>query len=142
VSCRAYPMLLRGEAVVLRDDPLCPAGAWSPDEAARPGWRAALQLARMQFDVYRAVVDRWNARVGAARPPTRCAFSDSFGYLLAAYDALAGLDAEVGQAGLAVLRAGWRAPLAAGGPDGPKARVDDLPWQNHLDRVRAVVGRL
>jgi hypothetical protein len=97
----------------------------------------------MQFDVYRAVVDRWNACVRSAPPATRFDPSDYYGYLLAAYDALAGLDAEIGEAGLARLRAGWRVPLSGGlGRDGTAVRVDDLPWQNHLNRVRAVVERL
>jgi Fe-S-cluster containining protein len=141
VSCRAYPMVLLGDAVALRDDPLCPPGAWSPEDARLPVWRDELQHARMQFDVYRAVVDRWNARIGAAPPSTSVDLSDYYGYLLATYDALAELDAGIGQGGLARLRAGWRAPLHTVGPDGTGARVDDMPWQNHLNRVRAVVER-
>lgn len=132
-ACRAYPMLLLREAVALRDDPLCPPGAWPPDEPRRPAWREALQRARMGFDVYHLVVARWNARLasgGTAR------FGDYYAYLLGAYDALAELDEEVGPDVMADLVAGWRAPL------GPGEAVEAMPWQGHLDRVRAVLARL
>lgn len=126
VSCRAYPITLAGSAVVLRDDPLCPTGAWPDDEPARPGWRAALQAAHMQFDVYAAAVARWNgALVGRAEP------AEYYDWLLRAYDAIAALEAELGAEALAALEAGWRAP----GGD-----VHALPWQAHLERVRASVA--
>jgi Fe-S-cluster containining protein len=141
VSCRAYPMVLLRDAVALRDDPLCPPGAWPTDEPVRPAWREALQDAHMQFDVYRAVVDRWNARVRAAAP-ARFELADFYGFLLAAYDALAALDGEIGEAGLTRLRDGWRAPLGPGDAVGPAARVEAPPWQRHLERVRAVLSCL
>jgi Fe-S-cluster containining protein len=129
-ACGAYPMLLRRDAIALREDPLCPPGAWPADEPARPAWREALQRARMDFDVYHAVVERWNAGRrggGAARHP-----SEYYQHLLRVYGALAALEAEIGDDGLASLRAGWRAPPAAASGVGA--------WQRHLERVRAVVA--
>jgi Fe-S-cluster containining protein len=128
-ACGAYPMVLRREAVALRDDPLCPEGAWRPDEPARPAWREALHRARMDFDVYHAVVERWNARGRA--DGSRHHPSDYFDYLLRVYAGLDALERSLGEQALADLRAGWRAPLGA---DGPAA------WQRHLERVRDVAA--
>jgi hypothetical protein len=123
-------MILRRDAIALREDPLCPPRAWPADEPARPVWREALQRARMDFDVYQAVVERWNARgraSGAAHHP-----SDYYDYLLRVYDGLDELEGQLGEAALAGLLAAWRAPL--GQPGEPMA------WQRHLERVRAIVG--
>ena len=130
VACGAYPMILRAERISMRDDPLCPSDAWPADEPARPAWRAALQRARMDFDVYHAVVERWNAGVRAGRAAAHP--SDYYDYLLRAYAALEGLEARIGPAGLADLRAAWRAPLDRGG--------QPMAWQRHLEAVRALLA--
>jgi Fe-S-cluster containining protein len=130
-ACGAYPMVMRRDVVALRDDPLCPPGAWAADEAVRPAWRDALQQARMDFDVYHAVVERWNARQRVDRATRHP--SEYYDYLLGVYEALGALEAELGADGLAGLRDGWRAP-----PD----RADEVArWQRHMERVRAAVGR-
>jgi Fe-S-cluster containining protein len=132
VACRSYPMLLLNGGVVLRDDPLCPPGAWSSADAGDPAWRAALQQAAMQYDVYKVVVDRWNARVRGGSLDGALGFADYYRYLLTVYDALAELGAD--EATLRERAATWRVPSAE--------PVDQLPWQRHLDRVRGVLDGL
>lgn len=132
VACRSYPMLLVDGDVVLRGDPLCPPGAWSSADAADPAWRAALQQAAMQYEVYKVVVDRWNGRVRSGAFAATPGFADYYRYLLAAYDALADLGAD--EAALRERAATWRAPAADA--------LDRPPWQRHLDRVRAVLDQL
>jgi Fe-S-cluster containining protein len=133
VACRSYPMLLVDGGVVLRGDPLCPPGAWSSADVRDPEWREALQQAAMQYDVYKVVVDRWNARVGSLGSGAGLGFPDYYRYALTAYDALAEfLGAD--EATLRERAATWR--VAGAGP------VDDLPWQRHLNEVREVLRDL
>jgi Fe-S-cluster containining protein len=132
VACRSYPMLLVSGGVVLRDDPLCPPGAWSSADVRDPAWREALQQAAMQYDVYKVVVDHWNARVRDGSLAAGLGFADYYRYVLTAYDALAQLEAD--EATLRARAATWRTPGA-----GP---VEALPWQRHLDRVREVLGQV
>ena len=129
LACRSYPMLLVRSAVRLREDPLCPPGAWSSADVADPAWRDALQQAAMQYDVYKVVVDHWNARLDERSPR---AFADYYRYVLAVYDALIALGAD--DEALRQRAATWRIPGA-----GP---ADDLPWQRHLEDVRGVLAGL
>jgi len=92
--CRTYPMALREAVTRLRDDALCPAGAWSEEQVGNPAWRADLADYRRRWDEYVEVVDRWNASVRCAPPATRFAVPAFFRYLLNVYDARAAVDAE------------------------------------------------
>jgi Fe-S-cluster containining protein len=98
VSCRAYPMLLVEQAVRLRDDPLCPPGAWPADEPDRPGWREALDSAHREFDVYQVVVSVWNQRVRAGDESYE--LDDYYAYLLDAYDRVVDLPLDEVRAAL------------------------------------------
>jgi Fe-S-cluster containining protein len=88
-SCRAYPMLLVQESIRLRDDPLCPPGAWPVDEPTKPAWREAVEQAHHKFDVYQVVLSVWNQRVRAGE--ASYALDDYYAYLLEAYDVVADL---------------------------------------------------
>ena len=88
-SCRAYPMLLVDRMVRLRDDPLCPPGAWPADEPSKPAWREAVEQAHRHFDVYQVVLSVWNQRVRADEASR--SLDDYYDYLLGAYDVIAGL---------------------------------------------------
>ena len=119
VACRSYPMLLVDHDVVMRDDPLCPPGAWSAADVRDPSWRQALQQAHMQYDVYKLVAAHWNARLteGESRD-----LADYYAYVLRAYDAVGSLGPGPWEI--------WRLP------------GDPTPWQSHLDRVRDVLAEV
>jgi Fe-S-cluster containining protein len=140
--CRAYPMASRrGGGITLRDKPLCPEGAWPRSEQLRPYWRTTVQGMEMAYDVYAEVVARWNARVEAT--PGRATMNEYFSYLMTVYDQLAGLEAELGRAGLERIRESWRtAPTPESTPDEVRARPEEFPWLPYLDRVAAVVAEL
>jgi Fe-S-cluster containining protein len=139
VVCRSYPMSLWRDAVVQRDDALCPPASWSAGDVALPAWRDALQRQRMRFDVYHEVVARWNARVaepGGSAPRTLPAY---FSYLLNVYDRLDRLERELGAPAMAQIEVAWRslpdpAHRASGArPDG------DVGWVRYLERACEIV---
>jgi Fe-S-cluster containining protein len=133
VACRSYPMLLVNGGVVLRDDLMCPPGAWSTADVRDPAWRDALQQAAMQYDVYQVIVNHWNGRVLRREIGLGLGFADYYQYVLTAYDALAAtLGAD--EATLRERASTWR--VAGAGP------VDELPWQRHLDKVREVLRQV
>jgi Fe-S-cluster containining protein len=98
VSCRAYPMLLVDRRVQMRDDPLCPPGAWPADEPSKPAWRQSVEEAHHRFHVYQVVVSVWNQRLRAVeRGHTLDAY---YAYVLAAYDRVADLPLDEVRAAL------------------------------------------
>jgi Fe-S-cluster containining protein len=96
--CRAYPMVAAETPgqMVLRPGALCPPDAWSPDEPARPAWRAAWQTLDDDFQRYDVVARSWNAAVDQ-QPKRVFSLHDYLTYVLRCYDrlALAGLIASL-----------------------------------------------
>jgi Fe-S-cluster containining protein len=105
VVCRAYPMALWQGRVGQRNQTLCPPGSWSAQDRQQPAWRVALLHQDLQFDLYAAVVARWNARVQAAAEGRRFALTEYLSYVLNVYDRIAALDAAVGEVALEQVRA-------------------------------------
>ena len=140
--CQAYPMASRrGGGITLREDPLCPTGAWTRSEQLRPYWRATVQKMEMAYDVYSEVVARWNARVEAT--PGRATMNEYFSYLMTVYDAIAAMDAELGDAKMELVRSTWRtAPTPESTAEEVRAAPDAFPWLQYLDRVAAIVREL
>jgi Fe-S-cluster containining protein len=140
VACRAYPMVMRDDAIAFRERPLCPPDAWPDGEPSRPRWREAVGELRMRFDTYAEVVARWNARV-AATPGHRFTLGEYFGYLLSVYAQIAALDDQLGTDALARLRSTWRAvPGGANGLAELRRRAEEYPWLAYLERVAAIVA--
>lgn len=61
--CQTYPAYQLQEMVVLRDDVLCPEGAWNLVGMDLPVFRKRLSLFRMEQDVYAWFVANWNRAV-------------------------------------------------------------------------------
>lgn len=141
VACRTYPMELLNRSARLRDDPLCPPDAWAPTEPSNPAWYSALTHAAMQYDIYRVVVGHWNSKVRLSDENVIYELADYYRYVLAAYDSLAKFDLDDQ---VVVNRAAtWRSVVAHSvEADGSPSRVEHLPWQQHLDLVRKVLGAL
>jgi Fe-S-cluster containining protein len=51
VVCQVYPMTVRNQVILQREDALCPPNAWPEAMLQHPAWRAALQRQRMHFDI-------------------------------------------------------------------------------------------
>ncbi len=62
--CQTYPAYQRQDMVVLRDDVLCPEGAWNLVGMDLPVFRRRLSRFRMEQDIYAYVVAGWNTAVG------------------------------------------------------------------------------
>ncbi len=94
--CRTYPAALNGEVVCLRDDAICPSGAWKLAHMDVVKWRNELTDFVMHRDLYEAVVAIWNQRVEVAG--REHGIDEYFDYLLNTYallaPALARLDDE------------------------------------------------
>jgi Fe-S-cluster containining protein len=61
--CQTYPTYQQQEMVVLRDDVLCPEGAWNLVGMDLPVFRQRLSRFRMEQDVYAYIVAGWNRAV-------------------------------------------------------------------------------
>jgi Fe-S-cluster containining protein len=83
-TCRTYPMARRDATVALRQDALCPPGAWSTRQVATPHWRLHLQDYTEQWEAYVAVVQGWNDRI--SRHERRATLPEYLGFLLNVYD--------------------------------------------------------
>jgi Fe-S-cluster containining protein len=137
--CQAYPMSMWSGVVFQGKQTLCPPDSWPVREPQRPRWRATLQRVHMQFDLYQAVVTRWNARV-TARPGVRFTLREYFSYVLNVYDRLDGLATATGAETLAGVLAGW--PLPPHRPlDLAALRVAgaDLLWVDYLRQAAAII---
>jgi Fe-S-cluster containining protein len=87
--CRAYPMVADQDGVItFRPGALCPTGAWADDEPQQPSWRTAWDSLREQFDIYRQVVNAWNAQV-AQQPGREFSMRQYLAYIVGVYDKLA-----------------------------------------------------
>ena len=61
--CQTYPAYQQQEMVVLRDDVLCPEGAWNLVGMDLPVFRQRLSRFRMEQDIYAYIVAGWNRAV-------------------------------------------------------------------------------
>ncbi len=61
--CQTYPAYQQQEIVVLRDDVLCPDGAWNLVGMDLPVFRQRLSRFRMEQDIYAYIVSGWNDAV-------------------------------------------------------------------------------
>jgi Fe-S-cluster containining protein len=61
--CQTYPAYQQEEMVVLRDDVLCPEGAWNLVGMDLPVYRQRLSRFRMEQDIYAYIVTGWNQLV-------------------------------------------------------------------------------
>jgi len=128
--CQTYPAYLDGDVVRIRDDVMCPTGAWKLVHMRIARWRDAMQDFVVQRDVYGAVVRAWNARVEAAGPE-HGAFSplEYFDFLIAAYRELAAASHDfAGRDWRAAVAAWAELRQEAGDPLDPASREDlDVP---------------
>ena len=93
----------------------------------------------MQFDLYQAVVTRWNARV-TARPGIGFTLHEYFSYVINVYDRLDALATATGPETLAAVLAGWPLP-----PRRPFDRATlrrqgaNLLWIDYFQQAGAII---
>ncbi len=144
--CQTYPAYLDGDVVRIRDDVMCPTGAWKLVHMRIARWRDAMQDFVVQRDVYGAVVRAWNARVETAGPE-HDGFSPSeyFDFLIGVYREIAADSGDFASAE-------WKAAVAtwselrqnASDPLDPAARSElAIPDEVTVwaERVEAAIAR-
>jgi Fe-S-cluster containining protein len=92
--CRTYPAYLRDGAVHIRQDAVCPTGAWSVAGLDIPLWRAELERGELEKRVYEVVVRKWNERVDDGDDVEPIPLGVYYGHLLSVYRRLADIDAD------------------------------------------------
>ena len=128
--CQTYPAYLDDDCVALREDVLCPPGAWQLAGLDLARLRGRLARLRMEQDVYAYVVDGWN-RALERRGESR-SLAEYYAYLIDFYAALDELHQSLDPAGFEGVVAAWNGrtvgaanPLMANlGP--PSADLDAL----------------
>lgn len=83
--CRTYPARLNGDVVALRDEVLCPTGAWKLVHMEIAPWKRAMREFVVHRDVYGAVVGCWDRRVERAEPGRRFSILEYFDFLVGVY---------------------------------------------------------
>ena len=84
--CQTYPAYQQQEIVVLRDDVLCPEGAWNLAGMELGTFRERLSRFRMQQDIYAYIVAAWNDAIERAN--RRMTVREYYTALLNIYESL------------------------------------------------------
>ena len=138
--CQTYPTYQLQDTVVLRDDVLCPSGAWNLTGMALPVFRRRLSHFRMERDIYAYFVDRWNRHVergGRAR-----GLGEYFVALLNVYDELARSAAEsASDLGAEMVRRWAELPASAPNPLVADVVGDDPRWRSFVNKIRDSLQR-
>ena len=93
--CQTYPSLGDGELVRLRDDVLCPTGAWKLSQMPLGAWRQRIADFTWHHDLYEAAVGCWNVRVEAADAGTQFSVLHYYDFLLNLYGRFDAVDSQL-----------------------------------------------
>lgn len=88
IACRAYPVSLDGEEVVVKRGVCCPDGAWNASQLDLAYWQAELGRHDMEFSIYEFVVASWNKEVMDKPPKAEPDFRPFLNFLMQAYSRL------------------------------------------------------
>lgn len=145
--CQTYPAYLDGDVVRIRDDVMCPTGAWKLVHMHIDRWRDSMQDFVVQRDVYAAVVRAWNARVEHAGPEHE-GFSalEYFDFMIGVYREIAADSGDFAGSDWRAAIESWSAlRQSAGDPLDPATRsAFAIPDQVRLwaERVEAAIARV
>jgi Fe-S-cluster containining protein len=93
-ACRAFPARLLDDAVVFRDNIVCPQDSWASPEPHPEAWRKVLLRSRMEWAVFGVIVARWN-ELAAATPRGEMRTPEEFyDFLFARYERIAALESQ------------------------------------------------
>jgi Fe-S-cluster containining protein len=105
--CQTYPAYQEQETVVLRNDVLCPEGAWNLAGMDLPVFRQRLYRFRMEQDIYAYIVGVWND--GVERERRTCSIREYFTALMNIYDTIHRWSDDLPREALHGLSARWGA---------------------------------
>lgn len=144
--CQTYPAYLDHGVVALRDDVMCPSGAWKLSRMDVAAWREQMQDFVVQRDIYEQVVQCWNARVEAAEAGSRFSIAAYYDFLLNVYARLAAVQLALPPERWRAVVAGWnRARLEHGNPlERGNVTIgkggQSLPQVAYLGEVAAIIA--
>ena len=127
--CRTYPARLHHGSVDVRDDAMCPPGAWNISGMDLPAWRMSLLRMELEWALYARVVERWNAFVASGPAAAAYALPVYCGYLMNVYARLEAARGEPAEAEALLRRCG--APAEAG---------EEALWQRFLTRAEDAIA--
>ncbi len=137
-ACRTYPAYFHQGQVRLRDDVLCPDGAWSDGRLRQPSWADELRQTQVEFDIYRLAVARWNYHVEHTPHLEQISLLGFYSYVMSFYGRLEPLRRKLDDSQQRELYAGWAGLLAQNKspllPDEPAGG----PWGEHARAIIAV----
>jgi Fe-S-cluster containining protein len=145
--CQTYPAYLDDDVVRIRDDVMCPTGAWKLVHMHIDRWRDAMQDFVVHRDIYAAVVRAWNARVEDAGPEHQ-GFSalEYFDFLIGIYREIAADSGDFAGGDWRVAMASWSTlRQSAGDPLDPATRsavAIPEPVGVWAERVEAAIARV
>ena len=139
--CQTYPAYQHEGTVVLRNDVLCPEGAWNLAGMDLPVFRQRLYRFRMEQDIYTYVVSGWNdavARAGRTFP-----IRDYFTALMNIYEGINRWTEAVPREALTELSRMWGA-MSPASPNPLFADIgepDDHQWRFSIAGLREQISR-
>lgn len=140
--CQTYPAYQSEETVVLREDVLCPEGAWNLVGMDLPVFRERLSRFRMQQDIHAYVVAGWNRSVD--REEASRSITEFFSVLMNIYEPLHRWLQTLPQGLEKMLAREWGA-LPAAAPNPLFADVmsagEDESWHSALSGIRSCIHR-
>jgi Fe-S-cluster containining protein len=139
--CQTYPAYHDRGTVVLRNDVLCPEGAWNLAGMDLPVYRQRLYRFRMEQDVYACVVSRWNDAVD--RAGRTFTIREYYAALMNIYESINRWTEKVPAATFDDLCRKWGA-LPAASPNPLVADIAvpaDDTWRSCIADLREQIGR-
>lgn len=137
-ACRTYPMYMRDGAVHVRQDALCPSGAWSTPSLDMPAWQLALLRGHFHNGLYTKVVEAWNQRLRASSQDASPRVF--YAYLMSVYRRLGplveGMPPDAERATLTE----WNRRAERGGDPLANCRTAGREWKRFAERVRDAVA--
>jgi len=85
IACRAYPMILADEEVVVKPWAFCDKEAWDIDKLDKSYWQGELGHNAMEFSIYGYIVAVWNNTIRKSPEWERLDFSVFFDFLFHIY---------------------------------------------------------
>jgi Fe-S-cluster containining protein len=129
--CQTFPTLLRHGSVAIREDLICPKGAWNVASMDLPTWRLSLLRMEMESAVYRLVVCRWNECVEKEPADASYSIFQYFAYLMNAYSRLEMLRRDIPEEEITLIIRTWGQAATEEG---------QRPWQGFLVRAQEALA--
>jgi Fe-S-cluster containining protein len=138
--CQTYPAYQQQEMVVLRDDVLCPQGAWNLVGMDLPSFRQRLSRFRMEQDIYAYFVAGWNGSLERSR--RRVTIREYYAALMNVYEKISRWSEAVSHNGGNKFTQAW-GELHWSVPNPLFADIEapgrDSEWHSHVAALRGTL---